>query len=78
MVVSVRRWLRRLLFMLLLGVLTVTMYGGCRMIAVWIAPDDPYRVPQGHALKVFKAADQQEGENGSIAERLRLFYWYGE
>jgi Protein of unknown function (DUF4227) len=54
------------------------MYGGCRLLAVWIAPDDPYRVPQGHAQKVFKAADQQQGENGSIAERLRLFYWYGE
>ena len=78
MVVSVRSWLRRMLFVLLLCFFTITMYGGCRLLAVWIAPDDPYRVPQGQALKVFEAGDQQQGENGSIAERLRLFYWYGE
>ena len=41
--------------------------------------DHRYRAaPQGQALKVFEAGDQQQGENGSIAERLRLFYWYGE
>lgn len=77
MVVSLRRWLRRLMFVLLLCIFTITMYGGCRLLAVWIAPDDPYRVPQGHALKVFGATDQR-AENGSISDRLRLFYWYGE
>lgn len=77
MVVSVRRWVRRIFFVLLLSFFTITMYGGCRFIAVWIAPEDPYRVPQGQALKVFQHDDYQDN-GSSIYERLRLFYWYGE
>jgi hypothetical protein len=77
MVVSVRKWLRRLLFAAMLFVFTVAMYGGCRYIAVWIAPADPYRVPQGNALKVFNA-EASGMEDTSFTERLKLFYWYGE
>jgi hypothetical protein len=77
MVVSVRKWLRRLLFAVMLFVFTVVMYGGCRYIAAWIAPADPYRVPQGNALKVFKA-ETAGAEGASFSERLKLFYWYGE
>ncbi|MBP3964399.1 DUF4227 family protein [Paenibacillus lignilyticus] len=77
MVVSVRRWLRRILFVLLLCFLTITMYGGCRFIAVWITPQDPYRVPQGQALKVFNEEPFQV-DASSIYDKLRLFYWYGE
>ncbi|RAP76455.1 DUF4227 family protein [Paenibacillus montanisoli] len=77
MVVSVRKWLRRIFFVLLLSFFTITMYGGCRFIAVWIAPENPYRVPQGQALKVFKTEPFQS-DSGSIYDRLKLFYWYGE
>ena len=77
MVVSLRKIFRRLLFVILLSVLTFVMYGSCRYIAAWIAPDDPYRIPQGHALKVFKP-DPDGPDAGTISERLKLFYWYGE
>jgi hypothetical protein len=77
MVVSVRKWLRRFIFIALLCILTVVMYGGCRFIAAWIAPADPYRIPQGQALKVFNTQTDWNMES-SISERLRLFYWYGE
>jgi hypothetical protein len=43
----------------------------------WIAPVDPYRLPEGRATKVFRAGDP--GRSGvEPADRLRLFLWYGE
>lgn len=77
MVLSVRRWARRLLFLVLLTLLTIAMYGGCRFIAVWITPEDPYRIPQGSAHKVFQS-QLMLVEDATLADRLRLFYWYGE
>ncbi|WP_274651719.1 DUF4227 family protein [Paenibacillus humicola] len=77
MVVSVRKMVRRLIFIVLLVLLTFVTYGSCRYIAAWIAPDDPYRVPQGQALKVFQPGLGGTGSE-SIVDRLRLFYWYGE
>ncbi|MBW7458224.1 DUF4227 family protein [Paenibacillus sepulcri] len=76
MVVSLRRWVRRISFALLLAILTILMYGGCRFAAAWIVPSDPYRIPQGHALKVFQP--YAVAEDTSLSERLRVFYWYGE
>ncbi len=77
MVVSARSWLRRLFFIVLLSFFTIAMYGGCRFIATWIAPDDPYRVPQGKALKVFNE-ERLHMDSTTFSERLKLFYWYGE
>ncbi|MBW7473519.1 YqzK family protein [Paenibacillus oenotherae] len=77
MVLSVRRWTRRIVFIVLLALFTIVMYNGCRYIAVWIAPEDPYRVPQGSAEKVFRAQPAPLEEN-TLSDRLRLFYWYGE
>lgn len=53
------------------------MYNGCRVLGQWIVPADPYRVPQGAALKVFGSSSYAVHEP-TFAERLRLFYWYGE
>jgi len=75
-VLSVRRWVRRITFVLLLVILTLVMYGGCRFAAAWIVPNDPYRIPQGHALKVFHP--YAVVDDSSLAERLKVFYWYGE
>lgn len=77
MVLSVRRWARRLLFLVLLTLFTAAMYGGCRIIAVWINPEDPYRIPQGNAQKVFQP-QMMLLEDRTLSDRLRLFYWYGE
>ncbi|MFC5650888.1 DUF4227 family protein [Paenibacillus solisilvae] len=77
MVVSARRWLKRLFFLVLLSFFTIAMYGGCRFIAAYITPTDPYRVPQGNALKVFNQ-EMLHRDNSTFSERLKLFYWYGE
>ncbi|BBH21065.1 hypothetical protein Back11_24100 [Paenibacillus baekrokdamisoli] len=77
MVLSARKWFRILFFILLLSILTMVMYGSCRFIATWIAPNDPYRIPQGKALKVFNP-EMLHTDNTTFSERLKLFYWYGE
>ncbi|AJY77231.1 DUF4227 family protein [Paenibacillus beijingensis] len=77
MIVSLRTWLRRLLFVIVFIVLTFLAFGGYRWAALLIAPMDPYKTPEGGAVKVFhRHVAPQEG--GSIADRLRWFYWYGE
>ncbi|WP_148928322.1 DUF4227 family protein [Paenibacillus methanolicus] len=76
-VFSARRWYRRAAFMILLVLATFVMYNGCRVLGQWIVPSDPYRVPQGAALKVFGSSSYAVHEP-TFADRLRLFYWYGE
>jgi hypothetical protein len=46
----------------------------------WISPVDQYQIPTGNAVKVFQETDWSGiGEaRPTMAERLRLFYWYGE
>jgi hypothetical protein len=77
MVVSLHKWIRRLLFAVLVLLFTVTLYAGIRITAVWMLPSDPYRVPQGHSLKVFSPVTGGL-DNATFAERLKFFYWYGE
>ncbi|GFN30573.1 hypothetical protein PCURB6_08330 [Paenibacillus curdlanolyticus] len=42
-----------------------------------VAPLDPYREPQGSAVKV-NGPIYSPPEGGSMGDRLRWFYWYGE
>ncbi|MBB3109212.1 hypothetical protein FHS18_001264 [Paenibacillus phyllosphaerae] len=62
---------------MILVLCTTIMYNGCRILGDWITPENPYRVPQGAALKVF-GNEQAIEANSTFSERLRLFYWYGE
>ncbi|SDR87553.1 Protein of unknown function [Paenibacillaceae bacterium GAS479] len=77
MIVSVRRWLTRFVFAALFACLTVLVYESFQLGASWIRPFDPYAVPQGQALKVFEL-NEAPPEGGSIADRLRWFYYNGE
>lgn len=38
---------------------------------------DPYKMPRGHAVKVFQQGDAVDN-NPTMLERLALFYIYGE
>ena len=40
-------------------------------------PVDPYRAPSGQAVKAFQPESTMDSRY-SPAERLRLYYWYGE
>ncbi|MFD0711086.1 DUF4227 family protein [Paenibacillus sp. GCM10027626] len=77
MVLSIRKWLKCAVFIVLLILLTTIVYDGLRLVNAWLAPNDPYRIPQGKALKVFDLEGEQPIKE-SVADRLRLFYWYGE
>lgn len=77
MILSVRRWLSRILFIVIFVVLFLIATGGYRLLVDVISPVHPYREPKGSALKVFKT-DPDTPEGGNAADRLRWFYWYGE
>ncbi|TJY44410.1 DUF4227 family protein [Cohnella pontilimi] len=67
----------RLQFTLLFLVLAVVVHSLFGWFHNWLRPEDPYKVPDGRAAKVFLS-----GEGGDPAaspgDRLRLFFWYGE
>lgn len=77
MVLSLRKWLSRILFVVLFTLLLLVATGGYRWLVDVISPVHPYRTPKGDALKVFQTSPA-DAEKGSLTERLRWFYWYGE
>lgn len=78
MVVSVRKWLERLRFLIIFVALTYLMIYLIGLLSDWIAPVDRYREPQGKAVKVFRQEPMEDLTAATMADRLRLFYWYGE
>ncbi len=77
MILSIRSWVSRLAFIALFAALTVVFYEGCRLAESWVAPVNPYALPRGPALKVFEPHGAPP-EGGTIADRLRWFYYNGE
>jgi hypothetical protein len=44
-----------------------------------IKPSDPYRKPEGRAIKVMKTEERFYSLQGNhFLDRLKFFYWYGE
>ncbi|MCM3698259.1 MAG: DUF4227 family protein [Paenibacillus macerans] len=78
MVISLRRWLRSVKYLLLFAVLTYTLYRTFGLLEAYMFQEDKYRIPDGSAVKVFHAGIPGSGETSSLADRLKLFYWYGE
>lgn len=77
MIVPLRRWYHRFKFIVLFIVLTYALYHVFDVVAAWIEPDK-YREPGGRAVKVFHQEPTMEQQYDTVAQRLRLFYWYGE
>jgi len=71
------KWWERLQFTLLFLALTVLVHGFFGWFHRWLDPEDPYKVPQGKAVKVFETGEGDDPQS-SPGDRLRLFYWYGE
>jgi hypothetical protein len=79
MVLYFRKWINRLKFALLFAVCTFALYHVLAVLTTWIEPmNNKYREPSGRALKVFQYEHKSLLDGGSISDRLRLFYWYGE
>lgn len=77
MIVSLRKWLKRVKFAVLLVVLTYLLYRALSVFNAWLEPGRKYRQPSGTAVKAFRH-DSLPLEAGGMTERLKLFYWYGE
>ncbi|TXK83496.1 DUF4227 family protein [Paenibacillus sp. N3.4] len=78
MIFSYRKLVVRLRFILLFMVLTVVIYQGMMVLTSWIEPLHKYKTPSGKAVKVFGQHPHTTTNSGSMGDRLRLFYWYGE
>lgn len=78
MVLSLRRIARRLTFVMLFVLLTLSVSAALRLLNDWLRMPDPYAVPHGHAVKVFGNADEAGSGREPFADRLRLFYITGE
>jgi hypothetical protein len=77
LIVPLKRWLNRFKFLFLFIVLTYVIYHVFDVVTAWIEPDR-YREPGGRAVKVFQYEPVTAEPYESVADRLRLFYWYGE
>lgn len=77
MIISIRKMISMLKFLLLFAVMTLIFYYMLGLVSRWVAPADPYKVPAGHAVKAFQPEAARE-DRSAPRERLRLYYWYGE
>jgi hypothetical protein len=58
-------------------ILTFLIYHILRLLTNWTEPNQKYKPPGGKAIKVFHQ-HVYVTESGSMSDRLRFFYWYGE
>ncbi|WP_138493010.1 DUF4227 family protein [Paenibacillus pinistramenti] len=77
MVISIRKWFRLLRFLILFVMLVYVFSKWFGILEHWLYPADPYRYPEGSAVKAGSTAVQQEGQE-EMLERLKLFYRLGE
>jgi hypothetical protein len=59
-------------------VLTFIFYRVVTYMSGMIRPAEPYKEPEGKALKVIKQAHSSELAYEDVKQRLFAFYWYGE
>jgi hypothetical protein len=77
MIFFYHKWLARLRFVILFCTLTFLIYQVLLLLTNWSVPSDKYKPPSGKATKVFHHHTVLS-ESGTMVDRLRLFYWYGE
>lgn len=77
MVISLRKWIERFRFLILFMVFTYLVFLLLHQISLWVEPEHKYNHPIGDALKVSIQNGFYE-DGGSVKDRLRFFYWYGE
>lgn len=74
MIISVRRGLRFIRFIIFFAALVYLFYHVLDLFNGWISPVDQYQMPTGNAIKVFQETDWPGNGEGrpTMAERLRL------
>ncbi|PZE22016.1 DUF4227 family protein [Paenibacillus xerothermodurans] len=77
MVLYVRRWVEWSKYVILFVVFTYALYHMLITVSQWIEPTERYKEPTGRAVKVFNN-HLSLSDQGSMGDRLKLFYWLGE
>jgi hypothetical protein len=77
MIFFYHKWFARLRFVLLFLTLTFLIYQGLLLLTNWMQPSQKYKPPGGKAVKAFHQ-HVYVTDTGSMSDRLRFFYWYGE
>lgn len=88
MIISIRRLLEGVKLLLLFVVCTFVFYSVVSFFTEVIQPADPYRKPEGKAVKVtsfyyqgvenFYYQETEASEWDWFKNRLMFYYWYGE
>lgn len=78
MVISLKGWLRSIRLFVIFLALSLLFYKMMGWFDTWIFPADKYETPQGAAVKAFQHDGGFVPEGGTILDRLKTFYWYGE
>ncbi|WP_019639026.1 DUF4227 family protein [Paenibacillus fonticola] len=78
MVISLRKYLRTLRLIVVFCALTYLLYKMIGLFGVFLFPADKYRIPDGAAVKAFHIERSNSMGLEYMADRLKLFYWYGE
>jgi hypothetical protein len=77
MIFSLRKFLERLKFIILFLVFTYVFSHVFGYVSAWLEPSHRFKAPSGKAVKVFDQGDFYGNEN-TMGDRLRFFYWFGE
>lgn len=77
MVIPLKKWLRFMRYLLVFFVFVYVFSRLFNVFEVWIKPEDPYRLPEGNAVKAGVSAEQLDSREGML-DRLKVFYQLGE
>ncbi|AWB45069.1 DUF4227 domain-containing protein [Paenibacillus sp. CAA11] len=77
MVISVRKGLRALRFLIIFVVLVYVLSKLYGVLGDWTSSVDKYRYPEGSAVKA-AGSPAEQGLEESLLDRLKLFYRLGE
>ena len=79
MFISFRRLFEGIRLIIIFVVTTFIFFSVISFFSDVIKPSNPYRKPEGRAIKVMKVEEHLYPSHQIGAwERLKFFYWYGE
>ncbi|MNJ33751.1 DUF4227 family protein [Paenibacillus bouchesdurhonensis] len=78
MVISLRKCLRSVKYVMIFLALAYLLYKVTGAFGGYLFPGDKYRIPDSSAVKVFQTEGSSSKGLEYMADRLKLFYWYGE
>ena len=79
MFISFQRLLEGIRLIIIFVITTFIFFSVISFFSDVIKPSNPYRKPEGRAIKVMKIDHQlYSSAQPEFIDRLKFFYWYGE